>query len=57
MYKLYTSIRDEQVIGAIRSNQDGSMTSFLFVEGTPEYTAYLKWLEAGNTPEPAEEQQ
>jgi hypothetical protein len=36
-------------------NEDGSLTSFLFIEGNPNYQAYLKWLEEGNTPLPADE--
>ena len=32
---------------------DGCM--FPFAEGNTDYQAYLKWLEEGNTPEPADE--
>jgi len=31
--------------------------SIPMVEDNTDYIAYLKWLEAGNTPEPAEENQ
>ena len=39
----------------IRTNEDGSITSFPMHEDNTDYQAYLKWLEAGNTPEPADE--
>lgn len=54
-YKLY--IRPMQTVAdaAYTVNDDGSTTSFIFDESNPDYQAYLKWLEEGNTPEPAEE--
>ena len=54
-YKLYKTILGQK--GAVTVNEDGSMTSFLFDPENPDYQAYLKWLEEGNTPEPAEENQ
>ena len=53
MYKLTRTLSGESVI---RTNEDGSTTSFAKSEDTTDYQAYLTWLEAGNTPLPAEEQ-
>jgi hypothetical protein len=57
MYKLLT-IKD--IVGndqhhVIRDDGNGSFTSFPAQEGNPNYEAYLKWLEEGNTPLPADE--
>jgi hypothetical protein len=42
--------------GVKKVNPDGSTVAvFDNCEGTPEWTAYLAWLDAGNTPEPAPE--
>jgi len=38
----------------IRTNEDGSVTSFPISEQNSDYIAYLAWLELGNTPEPAD---
>jgi hypothetical protein len=38
----------------IRDNGDGSFTSFPADEDNSLYQAYLKWLELGNTPTPAD---
>jgi hypothetical protein len=47
-------------------NQSGQVDSVLLIEqrtsipfdpANTDYQAYLRWLEAGNTPEPAEENQ
>ena len=53
MYKLSKSPTGNDVI--IKTNEDGSVTSMLKVETDPNYQAYLKWVEAGNTPEQAED--
>lgn len=57
MYKLYKTANSEIANAAMFENNDGSTTSFLFVEENPDYQAYLKWLSEGNTPEPADEAQ
>jgi len=33
----------------------GTTMSIPFCEANTDYAAYLKWLEAGNTPQPADE--
>jgi hypothetical protein len=40
----------------IRENSPGNYTSFPTDPDNTDYQAYLKWVEAGNTPEPADEQ-
>jgi hypothetical protein len=52
-YKLYKTIAGQD--GAVTVNEDGSMTSFLFDPANTDYQAYLKWLEEGNEPVPADE--
>ncbi len=56
MYKLRTSkIYDTEVKVIIRENADGSVTSFGEYPGNSDYEAYLRWLEEGNEPLPADE--
>ena len=54
MYKLIND-RDGGVRNVSRNNDDGSVSFIPFVEANTDYQAYLKWLEEGNTPEPADE--
>jgi hypothetical protein len=52
-YKLYKTPFGKDA--AVTVNENGTSTSFLFDEQNPDYIAYLAWLEAGNTPTPADE--
>ena len=53
MYKLIKTLSGESVI---KTNDDGSTTSFAINADNIDYQAYLKWLDEGNTPEPADEE-
>ena len=56
-YKLYIRLGKTEPDAAYTINADGSTTSFTFDPANTDYQAYLKWLEEGNTPLPAEETQ
>jgi len=55
MYKLHKNTMG-QVISVIIKTET-SCTDIPFDPANTDYQAYLRWLEAGNTPEPAEENQ
>ena len=52
-YKLYTNTLGKISIMKI---DNGVTTSFSEDHANTDYQAYLKWLELGNQPEPADEQ-
>jgi len=52
MYQLYKTFSGEEGVLNMETN-----TSFLLSGNSVEKQAYLRWLEEGNTPEPAEENQ
>jgi hypothetical protein len=54
MYKIKTDITGTKEIGVGYTN--GATTVFIpFDPNNTDYQAYLKWLEEGNTPIPADE--
>jgi hypothetical protein len=56
MYKLYNQTYmgvTTQIV--IRTDGPDAYTSIPFNPDNTDYQAYLKWVEAGNTPEPADE--
>ena len=54
-YKLYKTFGSD-VPNAAMTIGVNPQISFLFDENNPDYQQYLKWLEEGNTPLPADEQ-
>ena len=55
MYKQYKNFDGTIVNSAIIRTTDGACIPF--DPDNTDYQEYLRWLEAGNTPEPAEENQ
>ena len=57
MYKLKNQYMAGEIVGQIiiRQNADGTVSSFLADPANTDYQAYLKWLDDGNTPLPADE--
>ena len=52
MYKL---LKDQSgSYGAVKTNNDGSVTSFVFDPANTDYQQYLAWLAEGNQPLPAD---
>lgn len=57
MYKLINTIQPtlgKKVLDCVQRLSDGACIPF--DEANTDYQAYLKWVEEGNTPLPAEEQ-
>ena len=54
-YKLLKGGIENKDCGVLRTNEDGSITSFIFDPANTDYQAYLKWVEEGNIPLPADE--
>ena len=53
MYKQIKLPNSQELAQVIQRVSDGA--SIPFDEGNRDYQEYLKWVEAGNTPEPADE--
>ena len=56
MYKLIKSPFTGE-INSVLTERDGVRYQIPFNPDNTDYQAYLRWLEAGNTPTPAEENQ
>ena len=54
MYKLIAS-KTSGKINIVQKEENGVLYSIPFDPDNTDYQAYLRWLEAGNTPLPAEE--
>jgi hypothetical protein len=54
MYKLFNQLGTNTLIGIKRLEDNAYIP---FDPDNTDYQEYLRWLEAGNTPEPAEENQ
>ena len=53
MYKLYKDQRSGEVVSVFKADGD-SVYSIPFDPDNTDYQAYLKWLDEGNTPQPAD---
>ena len=57
MYKLVNSIETNQLASITKNDGSGVILSIPVNPDNTDYQAYLGWLEEGNTPLPAEENQ
>ena len=55
MYKLIFDSVSQSCSSVFKINENGTISSIPFDAGNTDYQAYLKWLEEGNVPEPAED--
>jgi hypothetical protein len=56
MYKLLKNVLTNQV-DVVQKEESGFLYSIPMNPDNTDYIAFLKWIEAGNSPEPAEENQ
>lgn len=56
-YKLIANLYGGEPRSVVRTDDDGSVWGIPFDPANTDYQAYLKWLEEGNTPLPADEAQ
>ncbi len=54
IYKLINNSISQKPTAVLRFNEDGTVSSFVFDLANTDYQEYLKWLEEGNTPLPAD---
>ncbi len=55
MYKLLKDKYSNEVNIVQKNNEDGTSLCIPFSPDNTDYQAYLKWVEKGNTPLPADE--
>jgi hypothetical protein len=55
MYKLFKDIRSQEINSVFRTEDNGQVWSIPFDPANTDYQAYLKWVDEGGVPTPADE--
>jgi hypothetical protein len=55
MYKLFKDIRSQEINSVFRTDDNGQIWSIPFAPDNTDYQAYLKWVDEGGVPTPADE--